>query len=270
MPKIAANGIQLYYEQHGWENEDADVLVLSNGVLMSTASWVYQTPVLSRHYRLLLYDCRGQWQSDHPAGPYTMDMHADDLAALLDALNVERAHIGGISYGGEVSLVFALKHPDRTRSLIVSSVVSQIDPVLHGITQSWIAAVRARDSEMFYRVTYPVNFSEGWIAANRPALDAARERYNTLDFDALLELLLCFSKLNITADLHEIQAPTLVVVGEEDALKPREYAEIVAREIPNAELAIIPHAGHAVLWERPKLFNTLILGFLAGLAAKRS
>jgi 3-oxoadipate enol-lactonase len=270
MPKIEANGIQLYYEQHGWEKEDADVLVLSNGILMSTASWVYQTPVLSKHYRLLLYDCRGQWQSDHPAAPYTMDAHAGDLAALLDALDIDRAHIVGISYGGEISLVFARKHPGRTRSLIVSSVVSQIDPILHGITQSWIAAAQAKDPEMFYRVTYPVNFSEAWIAANRPALDAARARYATLDFDALLGLLWCFSKLNITADLHHIQAPTLVIVGEEDALKPRRYAEMVARQIPDAELAVVPHAGHAVIWERPKLFNTLVLGFLAGLAAERS
>lgn len=270
MPKIAANGIQLYYERHGWDNEDADVLVLSNGVLMSTASWVYQTPVLSKHYRLLLYDCRGQWQSDHPAGPYTMDAHADDLAALLDALDVESAHIAGISYGGEISLVFARKYPRRTRSLIVSSVVSQIDPILQGIAHSWIAAARAKDPEMFYRVTYPVNFSEAWIAANQPALEAARTRYATLDFDALLELLLCFSKLNVTAELHDIQAPTLVIVGEEDALKPRKYAEIVAREIHEAELAIVPQAGHAVIWERPKLFNALVLGFLAGLAAECS
>ena len=67
MPTIRVNGIEIYYEQYGWDR-DADVLVLSNGVLMSTASWAYQTPVLSRYYRLLLYDCRGMWQSAHPPG----------------------------------------------------------------------------------------------------------------------------------------------------------------------------------------------------------
>ncbi|MGD9375736.1 MAG: alpha/beta hydrolase, partial [Anaerolineae bacterium] len=145
MPKVQANGIEIYYELHG--PEEAEVLVLSNGVLMSTASWAFQTPVLSQHYRLLLYDCRGMWQSDHPPGPYSMDLHADDLAALLDALEIERAHIGGTSYGAEISMVFAHKYPQRTQSLIVTAAVSQLDPLLKGLTDIWIAAARARDPE---------------------------------------------------------------------------------------------------------------------------
>jgi 3-oxoadipate enol-lactonase len=261
MAKIEANGVQLYYELHG--PEDADVLVLSNGVLMSTASWAYQTPVLSQHYRLLLYDCRGMWGSEHPPGPYSMEQHADDLAALLDGLEVEQAHIGGISYGAEISLVFALKYPAKTRSLIVSSAVSQVDPLLKGLIDGWISAVEAKDPELFFRVTYPVNFSEAWIATNQAALAQARERYEALDYDAFLELLLSFSQLDVTAELHKITAPTLVIVGEEDVLKPRKYAEIIAREIPNTEFAVVPHAGHAVLWEQAGVFNSLILGFLA-------
>jgi 3-oxoadipate enol-lactonase len=261
MPKAKANGTYLYYELHG--PEEADLLVLSNGVLMSTASWAFQTPELSKHYRLLLYDCRGMWQSDHPPGPYSMDLHADDLAALLDALGVEQAHIGGTSYGAEVSMVFALKYPHRTRSLIVTSAVSQLDPVLKGFAETWIAAARAHDPELLYQVVYPLTFSEPWIAANQETLDLARERYELLDMDAFLELMLCFSRLDVTAELHGIATPTLVVVGEDDALKPRKYSEIIAREIPNAEFAIVPHAGHAAMWEQAGVFNSLILGFLA-------
>ncbi|MBN1178202.1 MAG: alpha/beta fold hydrolase [Anaerolineae bacterium] len=261
MPKIAANGIELYYELHG--PPEADVLVLSNGVLMSTSSWAFQVPVLSKHYRVLLYDCRGMWQSDHPAGPYSMALHADDLAALLDALEIPRAHLVGISYGAEVSMAFALQYPERTRSLVLSSAVSHVDPLLAGWMSGWIAATRARDPEMLFDVTYPLNFSEAWIAANPAALAAARERYAALDFDALLELLLGFSRLNLTAELHKIAAPTLVLVGEEDILKPRKYAEIIAREIPEADFVVVPRAGHAVCWEQPRAFNALILGFLA-------
>ncbi len=261
MPRVEANGTYLYYELHG--PEDADLLVLSNGVLMSTASWAFQTPVLSKHYRLLLYDCRGMWQSDHPPGPYSMELHADDLAALLDALGIEQAHIGGTSYGAEVSMVFALKYPERTKSLIVTSAVSQLDPVLKGFAETWIAAARASDPELLYQVVYPLTFSEAWIAANQETLDLARERYELLDMDAFLELMLCFSRLDVTAELHRVAAPTLVVVGEDDALKPRQYSEIIARETPNAEFAIIPHAGHAAMWEQAGVFNSLILGFLA-------
>jgi 3-oxoadipate enol-lactonase len=261
MPKIEANGIQLYYELHG--PQDADVLVLSNGVLMSTASWAFQTPVLSQHYQLLLYDCRGMWQSDHPPGPYTMELHADDLAALLDGLGIERAHIGGTSYGAEISLCFALKYPECTQSLIVTSAVSQVDAQLRGMIDAWAYAARTRDPEMLFQVVYPLTFSEAWIADNQEALGLARERYELLDMDAFLELLRCFSRLDLTARLHNIAAPALIVVGEEDALKPRRYSEIMVAKVPNAEFAIIPHAGHAAMWEQAGVFNSLILGFLA-------
>jgi 3-oxoadipate enol-lactonase len=267
MPRIETNGIQIYYELHG--PAAAPVLVLSNGVLMSTASWAYQIPDLSRDYRLLLYDCRGMWQSDHPPGPYSMELHADDLAALLDGLDVDQAHIGGTSYGAEISMVFALKYPERTRSLIVTSAVSQVDPILEGFIGGWIAAARAKDPELFYQVVYPLTFSEVWIAANRALLDQARERYKTIDFEAMLALLLSFSELDITDQLHQIRAPTMVDVGELDMLKPRRYSEIIAGEIPGAELGLIPNAGHATLWEQAGVFNTLILGFLARQGGRR-
>ncbi len=164
MAEIVANGCRFYYELDG--PSDAEVLVLSNGILMSTASWGYQIPAFTPRYRVLRYDCRGQWQSEHPAGPYSMELHAEDLAALLDALDIRRAHIGGISYGAEISMVFALKYPERVRSLVLSSAVSQVDPVLAGIAGMWLAAAQRRDPELFFAATYPFNFSQRWIAAN--------------------------------------------------------------------------------------------------------
>jgi 3-oxoadipate enol-lactonase len=260
MPRITANGIQIYYELHG--PEQAGVVVLSNGLLMTTSSWAFQRRPLSRRYRLLLYDCRGQGQSDHPPGPYSMELHADDLAALLDALGVERAHIGGTSYGAEVSLAFALKYPQRTLSLIVTSASSQVDPLLRSMGEGWLAAARAHDPDRLWREVFPLTFSEPWIALNRQALETARERYRELDFDALAEMLQAFLAMDLTAQLHRIAAPTLVVIGDEDLLKPRRYAETMVAEIPDVEYAVIPHAAHATLWEQPDTFNTLLLGFL--------
>ena len=261
MPKIAVNNIQIYYELHG--PPDAEVLVLSNGVLMSTASWAFQTAVLSQRYRLLLYDCRGMWQSEHPPGPYSMEMHVDDLARLLDVLDINAAHIGGTSYGAEISMIFAIKYPKRTKSLIVTSAVSHVEPLLQGFIDSWAGAAQAHDSERLYQAVYPLTFSAAWIAANQEALNQAKERYKLLDFEAFSALLMSFSQLNITEALNFITVPTLVIVGEEDILKPRYYSEIIANEILGAEFAIIPGAGHAALWEKADIFNTLLLGFLA-------
>jgi 3-oxoadipate enol-lactonase len=160
-------------------------------------------------------------------------------------------------------MAFALKYPARTRSLILASAVSHSDPVLQGLIGGWVAAARLKDPALLYQVSYALNFSDAYIAANRAAIAAAGERYNSLDLDAVLELLLCFNRLNITADLHKIDAPTLVMVGEQDILKPRKYSEIIAREIPGAQLAVVPNAGHALCLEQAGLFNALVLGFLA-------
>lgn len=261
MPRIQANGIELYYELHGPQDEKAPLLVLSNGILMSTASWGLNLPGLAKHLRVLLYDCRGMWRSEHPAGPYSMALHADDLAALMDALQISQAIIGGISYGGEVSMSFALRYPGRTRALLLSSTVSQVDPVLAAAAQSWAEAARARDPRRLFEVTAPWNFSDTWTKANQAAIAAAASRYSDLDFDSLLELLDCFLALNITAELPRISTPTLVMVGEQDILKPRRYAEIIASAIPGAKLAVVPGAGHALCMENPAVFNALAIGF---------
>ncbi len=259
MPFVNTNGISLYYELHGPENQE--VLVLSNGILMSTASWSMQVSVLARHFRVLLYDARGMWQSDHPAGPYTMEQHAGDLAELMDGLGIQRAHIAGISYGAEISLAFALEYPEKTRSLIVSSAVSHVDAPMGERVRSWMDAALAADSERLFEVTAPLNFSPDWMAAHGPLLEAARKRYALLDFKGFVCLLDCFNRLDLTARLGSITAPALVMVGEGDRLKPRPYAEIIARGIPNAELAVLPGAAHAANWEQPGLWNTLALGF---------
>ncbi len=260
MPKIKVNGVELYYELLG--PAEGECIVLSNGVLMSTASWGLQKAALSRRHRLLLYDCRGMWTSEHPAGPYSMEQHADDLAALLTALDIPRAHIAGISYGGEVSMAFALKYPQMTRSLVVSSSVSHSEAVLRAQVEAWSAAARANNPQLLYEITLPCNFSSAYIEANSAILEAAGARYAQLDMPAVLELFDCFQRLDITADLPRISAPTLVMVGEEDILKPRYYSEIIASQIPGALLVVVPGAGHALCLEKPAAFNTLVLGFV--------
>lgn len=260
MPRINVNDIQLYYELHG--PETADVVVLSNGIFMSTASWGFQVAALKEHFRVLTYDCRGMWQSDHPEGPYSMEQHADDLAAILSGLGIAKAHIAGISYGGEISLTFAVKYPQMTQSLILSSTVSQIDPLLAAIGQSWIAAMRSGDGGMLFDVTFPYNFSEEYMRENAAIFPGTRQRYYDMDLKSAVELMRAFSQVNMTSSLSKIIAPTLVMVGEEDILKPRKYAERIASAITGAELAIIPHAGHAVCLEKPGVFNDLLLGFV--------
>jgi len=260
MPRVNVNDIEIYYEITG--PEDGPVLVLSNGIMMSTASWAYQKADLSHHLRILLYDCRGMWRSDHPEGPYSMDQHADDLAGLLDALKINKAHIGGISYGAEISMVFAKKYPEKTQSLIVIDGVSEIHPLLHAQTYPWLMAAQKKDPELLLRTSYPLNFAEEWIKANQVFIENSVERYAELDMDALENLMTAFYDLDITAELSSIKAPTLVIAGEEDLIKGREYAKIIADQIPESEFVLVPGSGHALCLEKPAVLNTMLLGFV--------
>jgi 3-oxoacyl-[acyl-carrier-protein] synthase-3 len=157
---------------------------------------------------------------------------------------------------------FGYRYPEATKSVIAISAVSQVDPLLRGIIEGWKITVAMRDGEKFFWLTHTDNFSEGWIARNWDFLQASIPRYQALDFDAALCLLDSFLGLNITGELHRIKAPTLIVCGEKDALKPRKYAEMIGREIPQAEFVLIPDSGHAVMWEKPEVLNSVILGFL--------
>jgi pimeloyl-ACP methyl ester carboxylesterase len=260
VPRIKVNDIELYYELSGPEN--APVLVLSNGIMMGTASWLYQKAALERHLRVLLYDCRGMWQSDHPEGPYSMRTHAEDLAGLLDALEIGEGHIAGISYGAEISMVFAIMYPHKTQSLIVIDGVSEIHPLLRAQTYPWLMAAERNDPELLLRTSYPLNFSEAWIMANQAFIDGSVERYAQLDMKALAWLMRAFYDLDITEQLPKIGAPTLVIAGEDDLIKGREYAKIIADQIPTSELVLVPGAGHALCLEKPDILSTLLLGFV--------
>jgi 3-oxoadipate enol-lactonase len=262
MSTVHANGIELYYELHGAEG--APLLVLNNGIIMNaTSSWAFQTRTLAQHYRLLQYDCRGQGQSEHPASSYTMEMHADDLAGLLTALGYEKAHIAGISYGGEVAQAFGLKYPERTLSLILADTVSEVGAELRIIVEAWLDSATVADANAFFNATVPWNFSQAFITANPALLADAKNRYAQLDFPAVARLCECFMDVNFTARLGEIKCPVCIMAGSLDLLKGPAYAAILKNAIPHAELHILQGAGHASCWERPQEFNTVVLGFLA-------
>jgi 3-oxoadipate enol-lactonase len=262
MATITANGVSIYYELHGLAG--APVLVLNNGILMNAAaSWLPQTPAFAASYRVLQYDCRGQGQSDHPAGPYSMQQHADDLAALFDALGVRRAHVLGISYGGEVSQAFALRHRERVMSLVLADTVSEVGPELRLIVQGWKAAALSGDAELFYLVTAPWNFSPAFIARHEALLAAARERYRSLDLPAVARLCDAFLGVNFTDALRQLDVPACIIVGDQDLLKGSRYAEIVREAIRGSRVHVLADAGHAVSWEAAAEFNRVVLQFLA-------
>jgi 3-oxoadipate enol-lactonase len=261
MPVIQAGDIGLYYEWHGAAG--APVLVLNNGILMNAAaSWAPQTTAFAASYRVLQYDCRGQGQSDHPAGPYSMGQHADDLAALLGALGVPRAHVLGISYGGEVAQAFALRHRGRLLSLVLADTVSEVGQELRLIVEGWKAAALSGDADLFYLVTAPWNFSPAFMARHAALLEAARERYRTLDLPAVARLCDAFLEVSFTDALRQLDAPACIIVGDQDLLKGPRYARILHDAIRGSRIHVLAGSGHAATWEAAADFNRVVLEFL--------
>ena len=146
MPMLHVNHVDLYFESHG--PETGELVILNNGVFMNTGSWVFQLPDLAKRYRVLAYDMRGQGQSEHPESDYSLELHAEDLVALMDALGLAKAHMIGTSYGGELNLVMGIHHPERCRSLVIIAsprTLGAIRPQYHAALTAILAGELAKD-----------------------------------------------------------------------------------------------------------------------------
>ena len=242
-----------------WEvTGEGEPLALLNGVMMTMQSWVFQRRALEPRFRCLLHDFRGQLLSPGPVS--SMSEHVDDLVALLDHLQIDKTHLVGTSYGGEVGMMFAAAHPDRVRSLAVIASVSHVDAPLRDAVTLW-RDVALTAPETLYEITAPYNFSPAFLAAMVEQGKARLAAYPPEFFRGFAEL--CDAFLRLEIDPSPIVCPTLVVCGEDDALKPVHYSRTIAAQIPNARLEIVP-GPHAVVIENPEAVNALLLEFRGG------
>ncbi|HQC41723.1 MAG TPA: alpha/beta hydrolase, partial [Petrotogaceae bacterium] len=124
------NGIKFFYELRG-NTESTETVAFFNGVMASADSWKNQVHLFEKMgYKILLHDFKGQLRSDKPKGPYTFSQHAHEAKLLMESLGIEKVHIVGTSYGGEVALRFALDFPQAVKTISVIDSVSELDETL--------------------------------------------------------------------------------------------------------------------------------------------
>ena len=257
--------MELFHEVIG----QGEPIVFLNGVMMTTQSWAQETRVLSRNFSCVMHDFRGQLRSPKPS-PIRMGEHVDDLVELLDRLGIARAHVVGTSYGGEVGMMLAARHPSRVKSLTVIACVSHVEADLREKILGWIDIARSRPEELFDSTVHH-NYSDAFLEEHPEFLFAGRERLRAMPpdfFRGLATLCEAFLELDIDAELPSITAPTLIVAAEKDVLKPVRYSETIARAIPHAQLEVIARAGHAVVIEQPAAVNALIRGVIHSLSSR--
>ena len=266
MANVTVNGVNLFYELIG--NEDAKETVLFlNGVMASTSSWSLQTHVFKKMgFRILLHDFRGQLKSEKPQGSYSFHLHGTDTIALMDHLGIDKAHLIGTSYGGEVAMRLAIDYPERVKTISIIDSVSELDEVLKYFVLGWINLAKQQDGEGFFWGMMPSIYHNDFIVNNMDMLKKRAAAMNKVPADYLegqINLYNTFlNDVYMTEELHKIQSKALVICGEKDILKPVKFSKIIADNIPNSEFAIIPDCGHVTIFEKPDILNSMLLGFV--------
>lgn len=258
MPKIRVRDIDIYYEDTG----RGTPLLLIHGLGSSTSGWVNQVPEFSQNYRVITFDVRGHGQSDKPRGPYSIAMFAEDAAALMDSLEINQAHIVGISMGGAIALQLAVEYPEKLRSLTVVNMTAEL--ILRTFKERfefWMrtAIVRLlgmrKMGEVLAERLFPKPeqeelrrvFPDMWAENDKRAYLAS--------FNALVGW-------SVTERLGSIQCPTLVIAADED-YSPVSAKEAYVAKIPEAKLVVIDDSRHATPIDQSERFNAELSGFLS-------
>ncbi|MFE8703303.1 alpha/beta fold hydrolase [Cytobacillus sp. FJAT-54145] len=266
MPIMNVNGNDLFYEIHG--NEEAtETIVFLNGVMTTTTSWSLYYPIFEKlGYKILLHDFKGQMKSSKPEGPYTFKEHAEDTKALVDKLGLQKIHLIGTSYGGEVALRFSIDYPEMVQSLVVIDGASEIDDVSRLFVEGWRKLAKEKNGEEFFWGAVPSLYYNKFVENNREFLEERGKALNAIDdeyFKGQIHLYNTYiTDLSLTGELKHIQCPTLIVLGENDILTPRKFSEILVEKIPNTEFIIIPECGHVTIFEQPEVLKSALVGFI--------
>jgi len=263
MPTVSVNGIEIHYIEVG----AGEPLILLMGFGGDHLSWGFQLNAFAAKHRVIAFDNRGSGRSSAPDVPYTTRLMADDTAALMDRLRIEAAHVLGVSLGGMIAQELALAHPDRVLSLQLHCTTARPDRYMLALLENLRTARAGLGAEQAQRAMAlwlfaPTTFNERPEFVETMLYAARTQPYPQSDVgfarqgDAIVS--------HDTLDrLGAITCPTLVGVGEEDALAPSRFSREIAAAIPHAEIHTVPGAGHVAFWEKPAEFNALCLEFLA-------
>ena len=267
------DGMKLFYELRG-NPEGEETILFLNGVMASTNSWyVLSKPFEEMGYQVLLHDFKGQLKSDKPQGPYTFNEHADEAVKLMDHLGIQKAHLVGTSYGGEVAMRLAMHYPERVQSMVVIDSTSEKTAVGSAFVSSWKLPALAGDGESFFNTLMPSIYGEKFIKENKEFLAKRAKVTKGIGQDYLSGQVTLYDSFlqdvqMSKEELQSIKAPSLIVCGEQDILKTPEESLRIHHHISGSEYVTLPECGHVSIFEKPNEVTTLLLGFILKNKAK--
>lgn len=233
---VAANGLNVHYKEWG----SGYPLILLHGGTANLESWSEQIPLFAPHFRVIAPDTRGHGLTENPSNTLTYQGLADDTAAFIGALRLDRPFLFGYSDGGQIALDLGIRYPDVAGALVLGGTVYQFGEAYFDTLRGWgMTGPGNADLEAMARS------DEGWI----DYLKSAHPRPNDPDYwrrfiQEQISTLWWTTPTYTPEDLAKIAAPTLIMAGDRDfGIEWNQLGEMY-RGIPNAELLVVPNANH--------------------------
>jgi pimeloyl-ACP methyl ester carboxylesterase len=234
------NGIQIYYALYG----EGDPVILLHGGLGHADMWSHQVAELSKTYQVIVMDSRGHGRSTRNDEPYTYELMASDVIALMDFLKIDNASLIGSSDGGIIGLVMAINNPERLERVFAFGANADPSGLITDIADDTV-----------------INQYSEMASADYARLSSTPDAYQSF-LEVTGEMVA--TQPNITEELKTITIPVTIAEGEYSEVIKREHTEMMAREIPGAKLVILSGVSHFAMFQNPEEFNAALETFLAG------
>ena len=257
MTALSVNSAQIYYQETG----EGDPLLLLHGLGSSGDDWWFQTPAFAPHFRLILPNLRGHKHSSPLRGPTSIYTLAADIAQLLEALHIERAHVLGLSLGGLVAQLLAIHFPQKVNKLVLVNTFAHLWPT--SLREAYTLARRAVVSKFLPpQTTAKVVARDLFPKPDQAALrDEVLNRIGVNDVASYRYLVDAIRRFDSRPQLDRITAATLLITGDRDAVVPRGCQQQLVRGIRQIQWHIVPDSGHATPVDQPEEFNRVALEF---------
>ena len=258
MPDTDADGCRLSWSAQG--PAEAPALLLLNALGTTVDLWRPQIHRLAYAFRVVRFDARGHGASDAPPGPYTLDRLGRDALAVLDAAGAPRAHVCGVSLGGQTALWLALHAPERVAGVVAANTGARI-----GTTALWSQRIRDAETRGMQALVEPAMarwFTPRFRGSDPETVDRFRRMLQEGSPTGYAGCCAALRDADLRADLHRIERPTLVIAGNDDDATPPAAARAICERIAGAELLALD-AAHLAGVERPDAFTAGMLAFLA-------
>jgi len=263
MPAVKANSITMNYEQQG----TGEPLVLIPYLAADYACYAFQVAEYAKHFSCFSLDLRGTGETDKPEGAYSTEILADDVAAFMEVVGIEKAHVSGLSLGAATGMWLAAKYPEKIKSLSLHSGWPKTDPFLATVVKGWQVMAKALGGvpEMVILGIFPWCFTPELYAAKPDYIQSLAEFVRgrpAQPLDAFIQASNAVIAHDAEAQLGRIKAPAQITFGRHDKVTSMRFADRLQSGIQGSELVIFEACTHAPIYERVEEFNAKTLAFL--------